>query len=70
MCVCQVDGIFKENILVSPAVVESDEAVIAEAMKSSVLQGLLEEGIRVNKTIVIPSRGRDPDRRGINFVTK
>ena len=52
----------------SPAVVESDEAVIAEAMKSSVLQGLLEEGIRVNRTIFVPTK--NPSWRGINFVTK
>ena len=69
MCVCQVDWIFKGTILVSPAVVESDEAVIAEAMKSSVLQGLLEEGIRVNRTIV-KMISRDPRRRMINFFTK
>ena len=69
MCVCQVDWIFKGTIPVPPAVVESDEAVIAEAMKSLVLQGLLEEGIRVNRTIV-KMISRDPRRRMINFFTK
>ena len=76
MCSCndayfpRLNYIVKDTIVVSSTAVETDEAIIAEAKKSSVLQKMLQEGSRVNKTIVIPIRKDQPSLIKVNFVTK
>ena len=58
----------KEIVKVLSDYVKTDEAIINEAMNSSVMQDLLMKGTKVHRTIIMPVR--DPSRRGVNFVTK